>query len=148
MLISISKLKKLLILANLCHIETFLVVKKKKLKKSYLHHRGIEPRTAVWQSREVTIRPQWLDVKLSKSYLLIPNMNYSRFLLLPFSLFPHGGISILLLMCYLHTLKDNMQQRNHPYSILDTVRKSESLAYYLLKDQIILPTGRGILADF
>ena len=25
------------------------------------HHRGIEPGPAVWQSRDITIRPRWLD---------------------------------------------------------------------------------------
>ena len=34
--------------------------------------------------------------------------------------FPHGGNSVLLLLCYLHILKDQLEERNHPYSKFDT----------------------------
>ena len=36
------------------------------------------------------------------------------------TLFAHGGNSILLLVNYLHILKDQLEQRNHRYSTLST----------------------------
>ena len=50
--------------------------------------------------------------------------------------FPHGGNSFKLFLCFLHIQKLHIEQRNHPYSILDTLRKFDSLAYQVLNNTL------------
>ena len=66
----------------------------KKIIKLVLHHRGIEPGSPVWQSREVTLRPRRLN-NLTSIFYAIYN-KYELFQILSPSLFPfaHGGNSI------------------------------------------------------
>ena len=102
----------------------------KKIIKLVLHHRGIEPGSPVWQSREETFRPRRLNFLIGIFYAIYNK--YELFQILSPSLFPfaHGGNSIKKILCYLHVPKDQLEQRNHPYSILDTWSKYESEAYY------------------
>ena len=48
---------------------------------------------------------------------------------LKMTFFAHGGISIKKIVMYVHKINKTLSHKFHPYSILDTLRKYESVAY-------------------
>ena len=84
-------------------------------------HRGIKHGPPAWQVREVPYRPMallfWVEQIFNNIYI-----QYELFLILSPSLFPsaHGRNSILLLVCYVHIIKDQLKEKYYPDSISGT----------------------------
>ena len=50
--------------------------------------------------------------------------------------FAHGGISIKLFVLYLHIINECLSYKIHPYSILTGHTKVESVAYWVLNENL------------
>ena len=64
------KRSNLILLYKRCYLNYYIyyiyINWNKKIIKLKLRHRGIEPGSAVWQSREVTIKPRRLDIHVEQ----------------------------------------------------------------------------------
>ena len=49
------------------------------------------------------------------------------------TLFVHGGISKKIFVVYMNMVNETFSQKFHPYSILSTETKYESVAFWVLK---------------